>query len=211
MERKKQTVFKSFFKTNIIRFTIIITVLVIFLDLSAYAIDVRYSYDSLNRVIKTDYSNGIMVEYTYDAAVNRLLKETAQSAESDGDGYFDNWDNCLTVPNGPGLGTCVRTVSGVVMGFGVSCNNDGNCETGETCQMAQGDINANGIGDACECYADCNNSTNVDIFDLLIMKNDYNSTNCPCDADLNVDGGVDVFDLLIMKNQYNRTGCPVAL
>ncbi len=125
-------------------------------------------------------------------------------------------DNCPSTPNGSGAGTCVQTSGFIVYATNSalldSCTDNGTCGAGETCQMEQGDINLNGIGDACECYADCDNNTKVDIFDLLIMKNEYNRTDCaviPCDADLNDDGKADIFDLLIMKNQYNRTGCPV--
>ncbi len=118
-------------------------------------------------------------------------------------------DNCPKTPNGLLLGTCIKPVSGLFVGTGVTCTDDTACAAGETCQMEQVDFNANGIGDACECYADCDNSTIVDILDLLIMRNDYNRTDCYCNADLNDDCRVDIMDMLIMKNQYNRTGCPV--
>jgi hypothetical protein len=79
--------------------------------------------------------------------------------------------------------------------------------------MEQGDINGNGIGDACECYADLSGDGKVNSSDLLIMKLDYNRKDCfvnPCNADCNDDGKVNSSDLLIMKLQYNRNGCPVA-
>ncbi len=142
--------------------------------------------------------------------------------DTDGDGYGNpgfpgnicpllDEDNCPYTPNSATSGTCVKTISGVPMGTGVICSDNSTCEAGEVCQLGQEDHNANGIGDACECYADSDNDTKVDILDLLTIKNDYNRTDCPCDADCNDDGIVDMFDLLIMKNQYNRTGCPVAL
>jgi len=33
-----------------------------------------YTYDNLNRLIRVDYENGTFIEYTYDAAGNRLIK-----------------------------------------------------------------------------------------------------------------------------------------
>ncbi len=137
--------------------------------------------------------------------------------DTDMDGYgnpgFSNTcedDNCPDTPNGPGGGTCIN-VSFVNLFTDNACTVHEEC--GDIlnffCDKINSDQNGNGIGDACECYADCDNNTKVDIFDLLIIKNEYNRTDCPCDADLNEDGKVDIFDLTVMRNQYNRTGCPV--
>jgi YD repeat-containing protein len=35
---------------------------------------ITYSYDNLNRVIRAEYGNGAVVEYSYDAAGNRLSR-----------------------------------------------------------------------------------------------------------------------------------------
>jgi hypothetical protein len=119
-------------------------------------------------------------------------------------------DNCVAAPNGPDLGTCVKTVSGVVIGTGFTCTSDGECESGETFDMAQGDININGCGDSCECYADITGSTGkVDLADLVIMKQEFMKT--PVHADCNGDGKVDLGDLVIMKTQFMKTGCPACL
>lgn len=46
-----------------------------------YAEQVNHSYDDLNRLIKSDYGNGNVIDYTYDAAGNRTSqKETTTSA-----------------------------------------------------------------------------------------------------------------------------------
>ncbi len=130
----------------------------------------------------------------------------------DNDTICGDIDNCPLSPNGPGNGTCMRTISSVIIGMGAACSDNSTCKTLDFCQMEQGDFNVNGIGDACECYSDFDNSTAVDIFDLTILKNEYNRTACnsnPCDADSNDDGKVDIFDLAVMKNQYTRSGCPV--
>ncbi len=71
----------------------------------------------------------------------------------------------------------------------------------------------NGCGDACECYADCNNDTKVNLTDLVKMKSEFNRTNCspsnPCLADCNYDNKVNLTDLVTMKSEFNKTGCPV--
>ncbi len=72
----------------------------------------------------------------------------------------------------------------------------------------------NGCGDACECYADCNNDTKVNLGDLVKMKEEFNRTNCatdPCQADCNYDNKVNLSDLVMMKSEFNRTACPVCL
>lgn len=57
--------------------------------------------------------------------------------DTDGDGFFDPCDNCVDVPNGPFLGTCVQP-DGTV---GSGCLSDQQCNTGigEFCSMAQED------------------------------------------------------------------------
>ena len=121
-------------------------------------------------------------------------------------------DNCPLTPNGPDSGSCVKTISGVIMGTGVVCSDNSTCEAEETCQIEQGDINGNGIGDVCECYADCDNNTNVGLSDIGIMKTDFGRFDCdtiPCDADINDDNSVGLADLGIMKIQFGTFGCPV--
>ncbi len=43
--------------------------------LPALADNVTHTYDDLNRLIKSDYGNGTFIEYSYDAAGNRLTKQ----------------------------------------------------------------------------------------------------------------------------------------
>ena len=130
---------------------------------------------------------------------------------TDGDGVRDVHDNCPEVPNASYLGTCVKPLGGVLSGTGVVCTGDGDCGVGETCDLNQGDGNSNGIGDCCECYADIDGNTKVDLSDLVIMKNEFLQP-CPpsvCSADCNGDNKVDLSDLVIMKGEFLNTGCPV--
>jgi hypothetical protein len=77
--------------------------------------------------------------------------------------------------------------------------------------MDQYDINGNGIGNVCECYADCDCNKKVDLSDLVIMKQQFNwvcSAHPTCEANCNGDTKVDLNDLVIMKNEFSRTQCP---
>lgn len=139
--------------------------------------------------------------------------------DADNDLLCANEDNCPRHSNSLDLGMCVRQVSGVILSYRegsppsyITCTSD-SCALGDAyCDMSQGDFNANGIGDACECYADCDCNTKVDLADLVIMKEEFLRTNCgeqnPCDADCNADGKVDLSDLVIMKLQFLRADCP---
>ncbi len=53
-----------------------ITVISLFLSLvlTSYAETVNYFYDELNRLIQVEYGNGVVIEYEYDNAGNRLEK-----------------------------------------------------------------------------------------------------------------------------------------
>ena len=168
--------------------------------------------DTLNLGFHTDVTRSLV-------AAIASLGGAFSSQDIDNDGLLNEEDNCPTTPNSLLLGTCVKLVNDVVVGMGTTCNSDGDCVTaqGETCDKLQGDINSNGCGDACECYADISSldqgvpDGNVDIQDLILMKQEYGRNDCdtnPCLTDLNEDNTVNIFDLVIIKIQYLRTGCP---
>jgi Protein of unknown function (DUF1566) len=121
-------------------------------------------------------------------------------------------DNCPFAPNGTDLGMCIKILGGMFISVDNPCTDNGDCEEEELCEMYQLDINENGIGDACECYADCDNDTQVGLFDLGIIKNEFGNSDCeviPCDSDMNDDDNVGLSDLAIMKTQFGWNGCPV--
>ncbi len=64
--------------------------------------------------------------------------------DTDGDGMRDGCDNCVGVPNGPYLGTCVG-----LSGPGTLCTADTDCGQYEFCSQSQDDIDLDEIGDAC--------------------------------------------------------------
>jgi YD repeat-containing protein len=53
---------------------IIIPLVLLVFALPCLADTVTYEYDDLHRLIKAIYSDGTIIEYTYDAAGNRLSK-----------------------------------------------------------------------------------------------------------------------------------------
>ncbi len=168
-------------------------------------------------------------DYTvFDESMD-ILREVQSEEGSDDDGVFidgdgngvpgDNPcagttgncdDNCFDIPNGPDVGTCVKNISGMLLGTGIVCTDDVDCSMGEICDTFQGDHDGNGIGDACECYSDINCDAKVNLSDLMILKDEFNQP-CPpspCSADITGDGNVNLSDLVIMKVQFMRSGCP---
>jgi YD repeat-containing protein len=41
----------------------------------------QFTYDNLNRLVQVQYEDGTTIQYTYDAAGNRLTKEVTASAQ----------------------------------------------------------------------------------------------------------------------------------
>ena len=108
--------------------------------------------------------------------------------DTDGDGAEDDQDNCPNHPNSEVLGTCVKTLNGVVVsdraeGSFVTCTEDADC-TGpgpaiKWCEKTNSDDNGNGIGDVCECYGDANEDGYVMGGDSALVDNDYGRIGCP--------------------------------
>jgi hypothetical protein len=79
--------------------------------------------------------------------------------------------------------------------------------------FAVSDSDGDGIGDACECYADLDNSGGINGFDLIRFKHDFGKSTCKqggCFGDMDGNGRIDGQDLLIMKLQFGRADCPSA-
>ena len=51
--------------------------LLLLFPLLACADNITHTYDSLNRLTRTDYGNGNVINYTYDAAGNRTSQTVA--------------------------------------------------------------------------------------------------------------------------------------
>jgi len=157
----------------------------------------------------------------YDRALSE--PEIAELSDQDGDGILGYMDNCPNTPNGPDLGTCVRESGGIIIGTGVTCTDNSTCEIineESYCQMEQGDINENGVGDVCECYADWNSDGIVSGADLDKFDAEYYQSPCDpeatnpvppapgcCYADGNNDTIVSTPDLDLFEAEYYQL-CP---
>ena len=59
-----------------------------------HAKQVTHNYDDLNRLIKSDYGNGNVIEYTYDAAGNRTSQKSVTARVTyNFTGFFSPIDN----------------------------------------------------------------------------------------------------------------------
>jgi YD repeat-containing protein len=54
--------------------------IVIYMPFTAFAENATYTYDNLNRLTRVQYPEGSVIEYTYDAAGNRLARNVAVPA-----------------------------------------------------------------------------------------------------------------------------------
>lgn len=78
---------KTLFKTYRIRFLsfLLSIFLCFFLTAYSFASTVIYQYNKLNHLTRVQYSNGAIIEYTYDAAGNRISKAFYSSDAGMGD------------------------------------------------------------------------------------------------------------------------------
>jgi len=53
----------------------LITIFSLFISIPTFPETVQYTYDNLNRITKAEYSDGTVIEYSYDAAGNRMNEE----------------------------------------------------------------------------------------------------------------------------------------
>ena len=72
----------------------IITIVILFVSMLAIAdTSVSYTYDNMNRLKKVTYSNGVTVNYTYDALGNRTKKTVTGTGLLRGDVNSDGTVN----------------------------------------------------------------------------------------------------------------------
>jgi YD repeat-containing protein len=83
----------------------VVGLLCLLVEGKAYPASVSYTYDSLNRITQVQYGTGTTINYTYDAAGNRLTQ-------------------VVTVPPQNFLLTVTEPVNGTVTGSGISCPGD---------------------------------------------------------------------------------------
>jgi YD repeat-containing protein len=73
-----KTYYSLIAKSNIL-ILMIIVVCFLFIGAKSHAATITYTYDSHNRLTRVDYGNGDTIEYTYDAAGNRLTLKASDT------------------------------------------------------------------------------------------------------------------------------------
>jgi len=148
------------------------TILLTLLNLPLYAVDVKYSYDSLNRLIRTDYSNGIRVNYAYDEAGNRLEKETIQFPDTDTDGYYNNYDNCPFHNNPDQLDSNSNGIGDACEAYKGNVNNDEAINVCDVQLIINIFLGVHPSPTAWELWAaDCDNNEDINVADVQIAIN----------------------------------------
>ena len=138
----------------------------------------------------------------------------------DYDGIPPDQDNCPNIPNGPALGTCVNMTSPSF--FNKSCMIDSECGASGFCSLNQDDTipqcsGGNGYGDACDCYGNFDNDSDVDGSDVSKMKRYFGMciNGELCKGDFNCDGDVDGSDLFMFRSNFGRSlthnSCPLPI
>ncbi len=117
----------------------------------------------------------------------------------DGDCIGDVCDNCQQTPNGLNLGTCY---SWSAMESATTCYNDGDCETGESCQKNQEDYDGDELGDVCD---NCPNTPNQDQLDQYPPQGNNIGDACDCEADFDCNGNVGSLDVTSFLWDFGRS------
>jgi YD repeat-containing protein len=115
-------------REGLIVFSVIILALISIAP--AFGATVTYTYDSLNRLTKATYGNGVTEEYTYDAAGNRLTYVVSYETDSPSlsitshiNGQHVNSPNITLCGTASDAGSWGNGISQVLVN-GVRANND---------------------------------------------------------------------------------------
>ena len=87
-----------------------------------------------------------------------------------------------------------------IIEWDADCNDDNIVDYGQILDGTLADKNSNGIPDICECSADITSDGYVNVTDLLVVIDQWGSTDSP--ADVTQDGIVDVSDVLLIIGNW---------
>ena len=186
--------------------------------------DILISLDILVELDNTEFRDNDVI--AWDQSLYSMYFEGVSSGlpMNAGVGAVPEIDNCPYYPNGPDRGTCTQQ-TGLspnykwIVSTGQFCENDGECDSGEFCEMEQADHyppEKNGIGDACDCEGNfnCDQDVDVDAYDMTDFLNDFGREGSyepcgdpmwgPCNGDFDCDVDVDADDMTKFLEDFGR-------
>jgi YD repeat-containing protein len=73
---------KRIFCLQILPYFVGVSGIALFSAFSSQAENVTYTYDAINRLIRVQYTNGTVIQYTYDATGNRTSRVVTKPTQS---------------------------------------------------------------------------------------------------------------------------------
>jgi YD repeat-containing protein len=215
-------------------FLILGVLLVLFVYHSVYAGSVQYMYDSLNRLIRVEHSDGAVIEYTYDDAGNRTRVVVIAGSDLPviEDIYFDDCISELCKseisvsaydPMGGDLTYSWNALDGgEIIGTGAAVAFDPPDSGPHPCPYhVEVTVTSSASGfskdEIIEIYVrlagDVDGNGVVNVLDKVQVRNHFGESGDPgwIDADVDCNGVVNVLDKVKVRNHFGQTGCMCAV
>jgi YD repeat-containing protein len=165
-----------------IRLCFVMASLLCCVSATSLAATISYEYDKLNRLKKTTYPDGTVIDYSYDEAGNRTAS-AATLPDADGDAMPDGFEDMICTLSGD-----ADTDDDGIMDSTEDGNKNGTVEQGETSPCLL-DSDGDGIQDGTELgYTSGTADTDGGVF---IPDEDPNTTTDPLSEDSDGDGLAD--------------------
>ena len=160
-----------------------------------------YTYDVTGRLTRVIYEDNSSIDYTYDAAGNRL-NLIVKGPDADNDGLPDDFEQAIIDAN---LSDNIEDLDDVLPKDDFDGDGYSNLRELFSESSAVDHLNIPG------CAADSSNDGDVDGLDISNMANAYETADCTnngtCNCDFDNDGDIDNIDLLFLSEDFGRTDC----